>query len=314
MQPCFRVTESRSIWAGFFFVIMIRLGMMLRKLFTCFSISFIFLFTACVSLARSELSAEEEAALYPVSSYVPEFFEWEEVCPGLSRFDFENPDIPLIYHAVKIDLSSTEEGAGGEEVLALTTSSWERTLDFAARENCMVAINATPYDKTKLAGIYKVNGELLSGPAARYAALGLQCGADGAVTRARVFDSQTDRELKDFNYAFGGFFTVLEAGEVRQDFIRRTDSRSGAGISADGRTLYFLVVEGERTRHSIGLSYPQCGQVFRAMGCSDALEFDGGGSAELCINGQSVLNYRVRRVHGNSFGFTLNKSGQARLR
>ena len=210
------------------------------------------------------------------------------------------------FDAIKIDLSSTEEGAGGEEVLALTTSSWERTSDFAARENCMVAINATPYDKTKLAGIYKVNGEILSGPAARYAALGLQCGADGAVTRARVFDLQTDGELKDFNYAFGGFFTVLEAGEVRQDFIRRTDSRSGAGISADGRTLYFLVVEGERTRHSIGLSYPQCGQVFRAMGCSDALEFDGGGSAELCINGQSVLSYKVRRTNGNSFGFAVN--------
>lgn len=344
-------------------MIMIRLGVMLRKLFACFSLSFIFLFAGCVSLARPELSAEEEADLYPVASYVPETFDWQEILvdagdgeklcavPGVWRFDFESedPKFPLIYHAVKIELSSAEsvsatnggrfvesegspkiassaenmssqETAGASEFtsspdgqdgafsetsdrLILFTSRWERTSDFAARENCLVAMNATPFDKTELAGIHKVDGKIISRPVARYAALGLRCTEDGAVMQGRVFESQEDGELTGWDAAFGGFFVVLRNGEVCTEFIRRHTSRSGAGVSADGRTLYLLVVEGERKQQSFGLSYPQCGEIFRAMGCSDALEFDGGGSSELCINGQSVMSYRVRRVQGNSFGF-----------
>ena len=64
-----------------------------------------------------------------------------------------------------------------------------------------------------------------------------------------------------------------------------------------------LVVEDEKPGKSRGLSYSQCGQILRAMGCSDALEFDGGGSSELCINGCSVLSYRVLHRQANSFGF-----------
>lgn len=340
-------------------MIVVRLRAMLRKLFACFSLSFVFLLLGCVSLARPELSAEQEAALYPLASYVPETFDWQEilvesgdgavrcVVPGLWRFDFESrdPDFPLIYHAVKIELSVSggagtfgavegqetrgdavlgEQGAAGISRFSLATSQWERTADFAAREKCLVAMNATPFDKTKLAGICKVNGKLLSRPVARYAALGLQCGAgeedksgrsgesgesdrtDDEVLCGRIFESQADPELEAFDAAFGGFFVVLRDGQVCTDFVRRHTSRSGAGLSADGKTLYLLVVEGERPRQSMGLSYPQCGEIFRAMGCSHALEFDGGGSSELCINGRSVLNYRVHRRQGNSIGFSYN--------
>ena len=285
---------------------------MMRKLFAAFSLSFLFLFLGCVS--RPQLTPEDETLLYPLTSYVPEVFDWQEirdeagvVVPGVWRFDFENPDFPLVYHAVKIELSSPVDGA---VYLKLLTSQWERTSDFAARENCLVAVNATPFDKTKLAGICKTGGELLSEPVERYAALGFQCSEDGLVTGARVFESQMDGELALCEAAFGGFFVVLKDGQVRTDFVRRGDSRCGAGVSADGKTLYFLLVEGERPQKSRGLSYPQCGEIFLAMGCCDALEFDGGGSAELCIKGRSVLGYRVRRVQGNSFGFiSMSSSG-----
>ena len=268
----------------------------MRRFFAPFVICCVFLFAACVS--RPRISE---------ASYLPESFDWQEisdeagaVVPGVWRFDFENTEIPLIYHAVKINLKSV--GEGDKAGLKLATSRWERTADFAARENCLVAMNATPFDKTQLAGIYKVNGELVSGPVARYAALGVKCDASGQASFARVFTSQKDSGLEAFDYAFGGFFTVVEEGVVRTDFIPRQTSRSGAGVSEDGRTLYLLVVEGEHPSKSLGLSYPQCGEIFKAMGCYDALEFDGGGSSDLCINGRSVLSYKVRRVQGNSVG------------
>ena len=263
------------------------IGEMLRRLFTCFSLSFVFLLLACVSRPQGE------TASYPVASYVPEVFEWKEVCPGVSRFDFENNDLPLIYHAVKIDLDSSEGAA-----FKLVASRGESVSDFASREACLVAINATPFDKDgRLVGIHKEAGELLSGPVERYAAIGF------SEDKALIVSSQNSEELKDCTFVFGGFYTVLENGIVRQDFIQRQDSRSGAGLSEDGRTLYLLVVEGEWTLQSAGLSYPQCGEIFKAMGCSSALEFDGGGSSELCINGKSILSYKVYRKQGNAFGF-----------
>ena len=277
-------------------MIVVRLGAMLRKLFVCFSLSFVFLFAGCASLARPELSPEEESALYPVASYVPEVFEWEEVCLGVSRFDLKNNEIPLIYHAVKIDLTLAD----------IVCSRNESTAQFAARTQCAVAVNATPFMRNgQLAGIHKEVGELFSQPVARYGAIAFKlAGNDGDCGYVgRIFESQADGELEDFDYAFGGFFVVMRDGLVCTEFIRRGDSRTGAGLSADGKTLYLLVVEGERLDQSRGLSYPQCGEVFKAMGCSDALELDGGSSSELCINGKSVLSYKVYARQSNSFGF-----------
>ncbi len=264
----------------------------LRKFFFIpFSLCIVFLFTGCVSLARAELSAEEEASLYPLASYIPEVFEWKEIYPGVSRFDFEStdPNFPLIYHAIKISLNNPD--------LMITGTQWERTSDFALREGCLVAVNATPFTKTSLVGIYKEKGNIISSSNSRYAALAF--GESGA----KIFDVQKDDAFTEFDFCVGGFFVVLQDGQVCTEFVRRHTSRSGAGLSADGKTLYLLVVEGEHPGKSRGLSYPQCGEIFRAMGCHNALELDGGGSSELCINGRSVLSYRVRRIQGNSFGF-----------
>lgn len=305
-------------------MIMIRLGMMLRKLFICFSLLFVFLLLGCASLARPELSPEEEAALYPPASYVPEAFEWEEVCPGVSRFDFENSEIPLIYHAVRIDLTLAG-GAGPGRTLELVCSRNESTAQFAARTQCAVAVNATPFTRSgQLAGIHKEAGVLLSQPVARYGAIAFKLAGNAGVSQAghgesgdlgeadevggpgyvaRIFASQADEEMEDFDYAFGGFFVVLRDGLVCTEFIRRGDSRTGVGLSADGRILYFLVVEGEWPDRSRGLSYPQCGELFKAMGCNQALELDGGSSSDLCVNGKSVLSYKVHSRQVNSFGF-----------
>ena len=69
-----------------------------------------------------------------------------------------------------------------------------------------------------------------------------------------------------------------------------------------------MVAEGEYPSKSEGLSYPQCGEIFKKMGCYDALEVDGGGSSELCINGKSILSYKTFRYQGNSFGFRLSSA------
>ena len=316
---------------GIFFDIMMK-----KKLPLAVLSAFFLIFVSCVS--RPHFSAEDEAALYPSSYYIPESFDWEQLSPGIYRCDFSNPDFPVIYHAVKIDLTlqglelvcfpnqSTVAEAGGKadgEVAQPFIYKGIRTQKFASLYDCTVAVNLSPFagkngkwdlpaklgSVRQVVGLHVADGLMISKAVSRYAALHFKReeGSEGKTGwRASIEKNQSEKTAAASDFAFGGFYVVLENGNVEQGFLRNHDSRTGAGISEDGRTLYLLVVEGENPAKSQGLSYPQCGEIFKAMGCSDALEMDGGGSSELCINGSSVLSYSNFRTQANSLGFRIN--------
>ena len=312
--------------------------MMKKKLQLAVLSAILLLFVSCVS--RPQFTPEDEEFLYPLSTYIPEKFDWQEVCPGIFRFDYKNQDFPIIYHAVKIDLTQP-----GLELLAFPDASLQElsayvegdevslaqpltyrsiaTSKFAAINKCAVAINLSPFSGKngswnlsaklgslrQLVGLHVADGLIISGPVSRYAAISFtkKTKDDGSTYwQANIERNQSQKTAESSDFAFGGFYIVLEDGQI-QDFKSRShDSRSGAGLSEDGKILYLLVVEGENPLKSQGLSYPQCAQLFKAMGCSDALELDGGGSSELCINGRSVLSYTNFRVQANSLGFNVD--------
>lgn len=63
-------------------------------------------------------------------------------------------------------------------------------------------------------------------------------------------------------------------------YIPRKHPRSAVGVSADGRIAYLLVAEG-RSKKSSGLTASQAACLLLQVGASDAMLFDGGGSAVL---------------------------------
>jgi len=70
---------------------------------------------------------------------------------------------------------------------------------------------------------------------------------------------------------------------------------TGAGVSADGATLWLVVVDGRAPATSIGITRPMLGALFAALGASDAMAFDSGGSSEMVVRhlgdaGVSVVN------------------------
>ena len=300
-------------------------------------IAIFLLLASCAS--HPQIEPELEDYLYPVETYIPEKLDWQQVCPGIAKLDFENPEFPVIYHAVRVELDRPDlelvtfpdydfaeavlRGRGLPEADDTITQPFiyrsRKTATFAKKSGALVAMNATPFGGRngkwdlaaklgavrQLVGVHIENGNMIAAPVERYAALLFKRldGSAGTGYMAEVLDSQTVEGLQGADYAFGGFFTVLRDGQVRDFKVRNHDSRSGAGVSKDGRTLYLLAVEGEFPRKSQGLSYPQCGQVFKALGCDDALEFDGGSSTQLFINGRNAMNYSSIVVQGNSFGF-----------
>jgi len=82
-----------------------------------------------------------------------------------------------------------------------------------------------------------------------------------------------------FTAAAGGF-SILRDGEAGQGTDVVPAPRSGAGVSADGRTLFLVAVEG-RSGESRGLNLPDFAEFMRAIGADDAINLDGGGSTTM---------------------------------
>ncbi len=279
------------------------------RIFVAAAVLLIF-FTGCVSTKNVPTPQITDD-----SDFIPKDFFWEPVASGIDRFDFENAAVPLVYHAVRIDLSNEDLELvcypdANTKISSSGTFKGITTQDFANKNNCIVAINASPFDgrfrNKKIIGVHSINGTELASSVNKYAALAFSKANDTPGLYATIIKNQSDDCAANFDFAFGGFFVVLEEDEILP-YNEFYNSRSGAGISQDGKTLYLLVVEGEQPSRSSGLTYPQCAQIFKAMGCTNALEFDGGGSSQLCINGTSVLNYKTKRIQANSFGFKENQ-------
>ena len=292
------IPNHRTLTFSVFITVMVA-GLFSGVLFSC---------TSTKSLSTTPQISDD-------SDFIPEDFSWQAVSAGIDRFDFENAAVPVVYHAVRIDLNNEELELfcypdKNTKISSSGNFKGITTQDFAQKNNCIAAINASPFDgrfrNKKIIGIHSINGSEFSAPVNKYAALAFSKNNDTQGFHASIIKNQTSDCTHQYDFAFGGFFVVLENGEILT-YNEIYNSRSGAGISSDGKTLYLLVVEGEQPSRSTGLTYPQCAQIFKAMGCSDALEFDGGGSSQLCINGISVLNYKTNRIQANSFGFKETK-------
>lgn len=250
-----------------------------------------------------------QAAAQTQADYIPKKIVWKKACNGVDRLDFKSNTVPVSYHAVKIDLTSgirlvTYPDVSDFPEISAAGYLPVKTKTFAKKNKCIVAFNATPFiqkDKKNvyLAGVHKKDGILFSKPNGKYAAL--------AFTKdmtASVISIQTAENCSLYEHVFGGFYCILENGVEKEFKKDTTDSRCSAGVSKDGKTLYILVAEGESPGRSRGLSFSQCARILKTFGCHSALEFDGGGSAQLCLKGRSVLSYTQLRSQANSIGFT----------
>jgi len=90
--------------------------------------------------------------------------------------------------------------------------------------------------------------------------------------------------------AVGGGPLLVRGGAVYDDPAAPAAQESnvrypltGAGLSADGATLWLVVVDGRRPGVSVGITRPMFGALFIALGASDAMAFDSGGSSEMVV-------------------------------
>lgn len=90
----------------------------------------------------------------------------------------------------------------------------------------------------------------------------------------------------DIEEAFSGSSQVLRGGNV--PFIEENDlsdihPRTAVGCSKDGKTVWFMVVDGRRYTWSNGMYLEELGEVFKALGADSAINLDGGGSSTFIV-------------------------------
>ncbi|MDE6573973.1 MAG: phosphodiester glycosidase family protein [Muribaculaceae bacterium] len=92
----------------------------------------------------------------------------------------------------------------------------------------------------------------------------------------------------------GGMPVILSNGEIQEtmgaiDHLSALHPRTAIGYNEEATKVVLMVVDG-RTTISQGCTSKELGDIMRNVGCSEALNFDGGGSSELYTTSLGVRN------------------------
>lgn len=187
---------------------------------------------------------------------------------------------------------------GAEEKVLKTTST------FGKEQQAFAALNGSFFDVKNGGAVdfIKVDGRILSGN---------QLGKDGIRAKhqqaavvieqgkmqLKKWDGTADWEssLPEHNVMLSGPMLSYEGREEQQDsssFSISRHPRTAIGIKANGRVI-LLTVDG-RSPNSAGMSLAELNKTMKWLGCTSAINLDGGGSTTLWIAGfpdGGVINY-----------------------
>ena len=210
-------------------------------------------------------------------------------------------EVPQAIHVLTIDLArpgielevTAGDRSGGRGFRAQTT------MEFLARNRMSAAVNASFFDPFKsgspggedyypkagdpvdVLGFSMHAGKVDSPPKADANINAVVCIVKPAaisILRGQACPAGTDEGL-----AAGPL--LISRGEM-QTYTYSTTARhprTAFGLSADRKTAWMVVVDG-RQLTSAGATLPEMAEIFRRLGASDAINFDGGGSTALVID------------------------------
>ena len=124
----------------------------------------------------------------------------------------------------------------------------KRTGTFARESQCFMAVNASPFEKKnfistkrRTVGIHRSQKINLSSPEEKYSAITFSKKDTGY--SASIIKNQNEIEIEKSDYAFGGFFTIVQNGKYVDEYKKIKDARLAIGIKDNSRTLVFLAAE-----------------------------------------------------------------------
>jgi exopolysaccharide biosynthesis protein len=101
---------------------------------------------------------------------------------------------------------------------------------------------------------------------------------------------------KDEGAVIGGYPELLDGGRRVGDllvsespaFAASRHPRTAVGVGPRGDVLWMVVVDGRQGEYSLGMTLPELAAVFEALGVTEALNLDGGGSSVMVVRGRTL--------------------------
>ena len=106
-------------------------------------------------------------------------------------------------------------------------------------------------------------------------------------------DADYEREKANIYHALGGNQTLVKNGEPVIHTDNTIEPRTAVGYTADNH-VYFMVVDGRKYDYSYGVSFTDLGQLMHALGVTESINLDGGGSSTFLVNDPAESTYKVR--------------------
>ena len=247
---------------------------------------FLFLLIFFLCACAFSQPRQESAVIFPSIENVRP--QWQPFADGVGYFHGKISQPQIEFWALMIDLQSPNTrivtSAGNsffDSPLSMRVSSFVRD------NNLIAGINAVPFDiasslenqPIKNMGLVVSDGRLLSGVNRSYDAIIFYKNGTAAICR------QTEAgPIETIENAVGGFHQILADGNPAQRTQSLTERhpRSAAGLSANTRYLYLLVIDGRRS-DSAGATEKETSLILANLGSWSGINFDGGGSTALAL-------------------------------
>lgn len=203
-------------------------------------------------------------------------------------------------------VETVDDNSGRDEAIL----SLRPSVTVASRPELLAAINATPFEPgvTSIGrpvdplGLVLLGGERISRPNPRYGALYLlERGEPVIAQQPTAGETGAVRSNHAVRHAVGGYFVVLEEGELRGNRRQRA-ARSAVAITADGERAILFAAAGGAPGTSVGLTAEEVGRWLKSLGGDTALMLDGGGSTSLAVRDAGHARMAVTPSWGPTLG------------
>jgi len=247
-------------------------------------------FVSCTTISHIEGPAESLEAVSP---------RWTPLqAYGLDYFAGKVSRPRIEFYALRIDLTASNLRIvvypGGRSRVGFLSV---RVSSFVRDNGLLAGINALPFDPVSgtegepriNVGLVVADGVTLSPPHNSFDALVFYKDGHAAIAAQSEI---SDNDSGSIENAVGGFYRILEHGELAPRVLSLSERhpRSAAGISSDNKFLYLIVIDGRQIK-SVGCTETETALLLRALGASEAINFDGGGSSVM------VLRYSRGKIH-----------------
>jgi MYXO-CTERM domain-containing protein len=219
--------------------------------------------------------------------------------PGVHHEEWQDAGIPAVMHVLKIDLTSAE-------IQLVATKEADRGRTTTSAANTMGAVAAVNGDYFTVSGFHPAglamgDGALWSMSADTAASGFLAFSRVGERTYASISPPPEVIDGASLDPAtqgvIGGRPLLLSAGAAPGTFdcgdpaaqacVRAP--RTAVGLSADGNTLWLVVVDGWQQRSS-GMTAAELAAFLKQLGVFDALALDGGSASSMVLGGGEIAS------------------------